>query len=234
MLPNMSFIIILKRVIKLGTRYTAVVEMCPQSLVLLCPLLLQGWSSHTMRQWAMLPTRQGRENHLQKQVSQKRRGQQSLLQQVLPILGLPGVGLICSCFSLLCPLQSPHRYMFLTLYTRSGTVSNDPLPVQVVYPAPLLRDIGCPEVIEQTVHTPRKKCAIKKKAYTKEGSSCSTQPIQPSFKYQKQEATSAWIKCDSSVLFWEYFYEFLLACAVLMVWRNYFFCYDVSCHGHVL
>lgn len=72
------------------------------------------------------------------------------------------------------------------------------------------------------------------KAYTKEGSSCSTQPIQPSFKYQKQEATSAWIKCDSSVLFWEYFYEFLLACAVLMVWRNYFFCYDVSCHGHVL
>jgi len=93
----------------------------------------------------------------------KRRGQQPLLQQVLPILGLPGVGLICSCFSLLCPLQSPHRYMFLTLYTRSGTGSNDPLPVQVVYPAPLLRDIGCPEVIEQTVHTPRKKCAVKKK-----------------------------------------------------------------------
>jgi len=134
-----------------------------QSLVLLCPLLLQGWSSHTMRQWPMLPTRQGRENHLQKQVSQKRRGQQPLLQQVLPIPGLPGVGLICSCFSLLCPLQSPHRYMFLTLYTRSVTGSNDPLPVQVVYPAPLLRDIGCPEVIEQTVHTPRKKCAVKKK-----------------------------------------------------------------------
>ena len=116
-----------------------------------------------MRQWPMLPTRQGRENHLQKQVSQKRRGQQPLLQQVLPILGLPGVGLISSCFSLLCPLQSPHRYMFLTLYTRSGTGSNDPLPVQVVYPAPLLRDIGYLEVIEQTVHTPRKKCAVKKK-----------------------------------------------------------------------
>ncbi|KAG2585250.1 hypothetical protein PVAP13_6KG380806 [Panicum virgatum] len=50
-----------------------------------------------------------------------------------------------------------------TRSTRSGTGSNDPLPVQVVYPAPLLRDIGCPEVIEQTVHTPRKKCAVKKK-----------------------------------------------------------------------
>ena len=93
----------------------------------------------------------------------KKKGQQPLLQQVLPIPGLPGVGLICSCFSLLCPLQSPHRYMLLTLYTRSGTGSNDPLPVQVVYPAPLLRDIRCPEVIEQTVHTPRKKCAVKKK-----------------------------------------------------------------------
>ncbi|KAG2605846.1 hypothetical protein PVAP13_4NG159862 [Panicum virgatum] len=34
-----------------------------------------------------------------------------------------------------------------TRSTRSGTGSNDPLPVQVVYPAPLLHDIGCPEVI---------------------------------------------------------------------------------------
>ena len=41
-------------------------------------------------------------------------------------------------------------------------------------------------------------------AYTKEGSSWGSQPIQPCFKYQKQEATPAWIKCDSLVLFWEY------------------------------
>ena len=133
-----------------------------QRIALFCPLLHQGWSFHIMRQWPMLHTRKGSQ-HLQKKVPRKGRDQQPLLQQVLPIPGLPGVGLICSCFSLLCPLQSPHRYMFLTLYTRSGTGSNDPLPVQVVYPAPLLRDIGCPEVIEQTVHTPRKKCAVKKK-----------------------------------------------------------------------
>jgi len=32
-----------------------------------------------------------------------------------------------------------------------------------VHPAPLLQDIECPEVIEHTVQTLRKKCAIKKK-----------------------------------------------------------------------
>ena len=39
------------------------------------------------------------------------------------------------------------------------------------------------------------------KAYTKEGSSWGSQPIQPSFKYQKQEATPAWIKCGSECYF---------------------------------
>jgi len=53
--------------------------------------------------------------------------------------------------------------MFLTLYTRSGTGSNDPLSIQAVQPAPILEDPGCPEAIEHTVQTPRKKCAIKKK-----------------------------------------------------------------------
>jgi len=32
-----------------------------------------------------------------------------------------------------------------------------------VHPAPHLEDTGCPESIEHTVQTPRKKCAIKKK-----------------------------------------------------------------------
>ncbi|KAG2585923.1 uncharacterized protein LOC120672146 [Panicum virgatum] len=71
-----------------------------------------------------------------------------------------------------------------TRSTRSGTGSNDPLPLQVLQPVPLLQDTGCPEATEHTVQTPRKKCAIKKKTYTKEGScSCGSQPVQPRFKY---------------------------------------------------
>ncbi|KAG2579513.1 hypothetical protein PVAP13_6NG262600 [Panicum virgatum] len=50
-----------------------------------------------------------------------------------------------------------------TRSTRSGTGSNDPLSIQAVQPAPILEDPGCPEAIEHTVQTPRKKCAIKKK-----------------------------------------------------------------------
>ena len=174
----------------------------------------------------MLPTRQGRENHLQKQVSQKRRGQQPLLQQVLPIPGLPGVGLICSCFSLLCPLQSPHRYMFLTLYTRSETGSNDPLPVQVVYPAPLLRDIGCPEVIEQTVHTPRKKCAVKKKLTPRRATSVHPAQLQIPKARRNSSLNKVWfLTVILRIVVMKH--HFLLACLVLMVWRNYFFCCDI-------
>ncbi|KAG2632444.1 hypothetical protein PVAP13_2NG524184 [Panicum virgatum] len=53
----------------------------------------------------------------------------------------------------------------------AGTGSNDPRHLQGVHPAPLLEDTGCPEAMEHTVQTPRKKCGVKKKTYTKKGSS---------------------------------------------------------------
>jgi len=66
--------------------------------------------------------------------------------------------------SLLYHVQSPHQYtFFFAFYTKSGTGSNDPLPLQVLQPVPLLQDTGCPEATEHTVQTPRKKCTIKKK-----------------------------------------------------------------------
>jgi len=57
-------------------------------------------------------------------------------------------------------LTNTHFFVF---YTRSGTGSNDHLPLQVLQPVPLLQDTGCPEATEYTVQTPRKKCAINKK-----------------------------------------------------------------------
>ena len=111
----------------------------------------------------MLHTRKGREHHLQKQVSQKEKGQQPVLRQALPILGLPGVVLSYSQFHYFIMYTHLTNTYFFAFYTRFGIGSNDPLPLQVLQPVPLLQDTGCPEATEHTVQTPRKKCAIKKK-----------------------------------------------------------------------
>ena len=82
-----------------------------RDLALLWPLLHQEWSGHTMRQWLMLHTRKGRENHLHHhQVPRKGRIQQPLLQQVL----LAGMVLFCSHFSILCDLQLTDRHFLLS------------------------------------------------------------------------------------------------------------------------
>ena len=111
----------------------------------------------------MLHTRKGREHRLQKQVSQKEKGHQPVLRQALPILGLPGVVLSYSQFHYFIMYNHLTNTHFFAFYTRSGAGSNDPLPLQVLQPVPLLQDTGCPEATEHTVQTPRKKCAIKKK-----------------------------------------------------------------------
>ena len=111
----------------------------------------------------MLHTRKEREHHLQKQVSQKEKGQQPVLRQALPILGLPGVVLSYSQFHYFIMYTHLTNTYFFAFYTRFGIGSIDPLPLQVLQPVPLLQDTGCPEATEHTVQTPRKKCAIKKK-----------------------------------------------------------------------
>ena len=111
----------------------------------------------------MLHTRKEREHHLQKQVSQKEKGHQPVLRQALPILGLPSVVLSYSQFHYFIMYTHLTNTYFFAFYTRFGTGSNDPLPLQVLQPVPLLQDTGCPEATEHTVQTPRKKCAIKKK-----------------------------------------------------------------------
>ena len=86
---------------------------------MLCPLLHQGWSSHTMRQWPMLHTRKGRQHRLQKQVSQKEKGQQPVLRQALPILGIPSVVLSYSQFHYFIMYNHLTNTHFFLLFTQN-------------------------------------------------------------------------------------------------------------------
>ena len=134
--------------------------------------------------------------------------------------------LSCSHFSILCHLQSPHGNTFLMFYKRSRTGSNDPLPLQVVHTAPLLEDIGCLESIEHTVQTPWKKCAIKKKLTPRRATLVHPAQLQIPKARRNSSLNKVWfLTVILRIVVMKH--HFLLACLVLMVWRNYFFCCDI-------
>ena len=105
--------------------------------------------------------------------------------------------------SLLYHVQSPHQYTFFCFLHKiwnwiqwpSSSPSFATRASSSRHRVPWSHRTYSADTKEEVCH--------QEKTYTKEGScSCGRQPVQPRFKYQKQEATPAWIKCDSKVLFW--------------------------------